>query len=229
MDGLLQTNVDYVKTYPMFEKSGISTDYEVTSTSISNVRSRNERFFTQYNVPGATTAEDPKFDPGSTGWNNGSYIGFDEGSELYIEKLECAVYDKNHNELYPFLEWIVADGAQMPLKVDFGGLYGDQGLRYTWREYPWKVEYVDANDPIWSGLSSLNFPSGYYLFANEQYPPFEWHGAAREKNNGRFWAEGFLNGGDYSVHKITIGVKETFQDGKTSQPNQFVVYTKLYR
>lgn len=224
-----QTNVDYVKTYPMFEKSGISTDYEVTSTSISNVRSRNERFFTQYNVPGATTAEDPKFNPGDTGWNNGSYIGEDKGSELYIEKLECAVYDKNHNELYPFLEWIIADGAQMPLKVDFGGLYGGQGLRYTWREYPWKVEYVDVNDPIWSGLSSLNFASGYYLFANENYPPFEWHGAAREKNNGRFWAEGFLNGGDYSVHKITIGVKETFQDGKTSQPNQFVVYTKLYR
>ncbi len=224
-----QTDVDYIKDYPMFEKSGISTTYEVTSTSINNVISRNERFFTQYNVPGSTTAEDPKFDPGVNGWNNGSYVGAYEGCELYIEKLECAVYDKNHNELYPFLEWIIADGAQMPLKVDFGGLYGDQGLRYTWREYPWKVEYVDANDPIWSGLSSLNFTSGYYLFANEQYPPFEWHGAAREKNNGRFWAEGFLNGGDYSVHKITIGVKETFDNGLTSQAGQFVVYTKLYR
>ena len=205
----------------------------------------------------------PLFPPGASTWNNGSFKGLTSGAELYIEKLECAINKGNDTEKFGFQEWWtlkklgvteadVQNGTitpqpswfhantainRSPTIVDLSGsAYGSQNLRYTYFDYPWKVEYVDydsSNPAPWLAPGALSsnsgFTSGWYLFADGNAPPFEWQGAATEKNNNRFWAEGFLNGGQYSVHKITIGVRETFANGQVSQLGQLVVYVKLYR
>ena len=239
-----QTDFNYVKTMPLFSKFGLTTkNYVIDSDSRINVRDRNQNFFIQRDYTPYASAPRPTFLPNKPNWNNGSFFGNTEGCELYIEKIETAVYKGNGDVKYDFEEWFLdpttysnPNLGQNPVLVDFSTYpasagYGTQGERYTYREYPWKVEFVDSNDSYWNQSSTLSFPSGYYLFANPDCPPFEYHGAALAKSgiNARFWAEGYLDGGRYSVHKITIGVKETFQGGLTSSPNSFVVYTKLYR
>ena len=247
-----QTNFNYIKNHHLFTKTSENdigalwngqTSYQIDSDSRFNVRDRNQKFFIQYGYTPLASAPKPTFLPNKPNWNNGSFFGNTEGCELYIEKLETAVYKGNGDVKYDFEEWFLdpttysnPNLGQNPVKIDFSTYpasagYGTQGERYTYREYPWKVEFVDSNDSYWNQSSTLSFPSGYYLFANPDCPPFEYHGAALKKSgiNARFWAEGYLDGGRYSVHKITIGVKETFQGGLTSSPNSFVVYTKLYR
>jgi hypothetical protein len=239
------------------------TDYNITAASRSRTRNRNQHFFnqdkwTQYNTG---TVPYPLFPPGNTTWNNGSFKGLTSGAELYIEKLECAINKGNDTEKFDFQEWwtlkklgvtdadrnsgtivpkpdwftdTTAIWQDSPQLVDLSGsAYGSQNLRYTYYDYPWKVEFVDYNSsspaPWLNGNGFDPFTSGWYLLADGNNPPFEWQGAATEKSNNRFWAEGFLNGGQYSVHKITIGVRETFANGQVSQLGQLVVYVKLYR
>ena len=247
------------------EVISLNTYYRINNVSRNKVRNRNQHFFTQdkwtqYNTG---TVPYPLFPPGASTWNNGSFKGLTSGAELYIEKLECAINKGNDTEKFGFQEWWtlkklgvteadVQNGTitpqpswfhsntainRNPTIVDLSGsAYGSQNLRYTYFDYPWKVEYVDydsSNPAPWLAPGALSsnsgFTSGWYLFADGNAPPFEWQGAATEKNNNRFWAEGFLNGGQYSVHKITIGARETFPNGQVSQLGQLVVYVKLYR
>jgi len=264
-----QTNYNYIKQNPLFDKEVISlnTYYRINNTSRNNVRNRNQLFFNQYQWGSYNTGTPPYpiFPTGKSnvGWNNGSFAGLNSDTELYIEKLECAINKGNDTEKFGFQEWWTlkklgvteADRAQgtitpepdwfhpntniyanntNPTIVDLSGsAYGSQNLRYTYYDYPWKLEFIEYNPsnpaPWLSGSGFDPFTSGWYLLANGDQPPFEWQGAATEKNNNRFWAEGFLNGGQYSVHKLTIGVRETFANGKKSQTGQFVIYVKLYR
>lgn len=263
-----QTDYNYIKQEHLFSKT--SGNYEVTSVTRNQTRNRNQQFFTQdkWTQYNSGTPPYPVFPNGksSTGWNNGSFAGLNSGSELYIEKLECAVFKSNdtvkfgyeewwplkklgvtqadidsdsHRFTYANKDWFTSDtiiSANNPVQVDLSAAtYGSQNLRYTYFDYPWKLEFVEYNTSSpapWlapGSISGGSFESGWYLFADGQSPPFEWQGGATAKNDRRFWAEGFLNGGRYSVHKITIGVKETFPNGQVSQVGQMVVYTKLYR
>ena len=63
----------------------------------------------------------------------------------------------------------------------------------------------------------------------QQWAVYDDNGRVVIITSSRKIAEGFLNGGQYSVHKITIGARETFANGQVSQLGQLVVYVKLYR
>ncbi len=267
-----QTDYDYVKQNPLFEKDGITNaTYSVTTNSKNLTRNRNQLFISQHNPPSGYVTAAPSFPAGSltnqNGWHNGSYKKIPDGAELYIKKLETAVYQGNGNLRYDFEEWwtlkklgVTESDVQQgtvspqpgwftpntavnrsPTTVDLSAsAYGSQGLRYTYYDYPWKIQYCKITDsngqgsipssPPWlTGSTGYgNFAPGYYLFADPENPPFEWQGAALEKNNNQFWPEGWINLGDYSVHKITIGVKEKFGD-ELESVNDLVVYVKLYR
>jgi len=100
-------------------------------------------------------------------------------------------------------------------------------IRALYAELPWKIGFIDTDSPEYDlNLSGGYFNSGYYLYANPNFPPFEWFGAV--KSNNKFDPEGDLFGGEFCGNRITISVKETFQGGLVST-DEIVVYTKLYR
>ena len=100
-------------------------------------------------------------------------------------------------------------------------------MRTLYAELPWKIGFINADSPEYDlNLSGGYFNSNYYLYANPNFPPFEWFGSV--KNNNSFDPEGDLFGGEFCGNKITISVRETFQGGLVST-DEIVVYTKLYR
>ena len=252
-----QTTLDFVKQYPMWNKWG--GYWRNNQTAYNNISRRNQYWFSNKN--GGTTSypvvATPIFPSSGTSasnftWHNGS--GWNEsGAELYIKKVECAVFEKGGQLKSNYYDWeqmytireadpsvseASIDPDQNPnWKVGYVRNLGSGGLnkypstttamRTLYAELPWKIGFINADSPDYdTNLSGGNFNSNYYLYANPNFPPFEWFGSV--KNNNSFDPEGDLFGGEFCGNKITISVRETFQGGLVST-DEIVVYTKLYR
>ena len=250
-----QTTLDFVKQYPMWNKWG--GYWRNNQTAYNNVSRRNQYWFSNKN--GGTTnypvVATPIFPSSGTSasnftWHNGSGWS-NSGAELYIKKVECAVFEKDGDFKNSYYEWEQmytireADSSVIEASIDpnqnpnwkqyYVRNLGSDGLnkypntttaiRALYAELPWKIGFIDANSSDYDPAEG-NFDSGYYLYANPNFPPFEWFGAV--KSNNKFDPEGDLFGGEFCGNRITISVKETFQGGLVST-DEIIVYTKLYR
>jgi hypothetical protein len=189
---------------------------------------------------------------------DGSFGEQNDASEPYIEKCELAIFDKDGYDNfsigtdssptygeqgavpksgYGWKDFLIINDSNSATGIQFGGndpnINNDKAWGY--RKFPFDVRRFGPTDLIRLGASDTDLVNEYYthnigrwvFLADVDHPPFC---QFEEDRSGRFRAEGALKGEDICVYRVTIRLREKFNNGTgLSSDVRKVIYVKLVR
>ena len=220
----------YIETYSISDGTGITSPY----SSDSAVR------FNEYRLRYATNSTSfgtgtPRSSDGIFYFGNGGFGYTQEGAEPYIKRCELAIYNNDSFNVGPPYT-PVRDFKDFEL-VGTSGVNGPQyrSSDRTWGYYkfPFDIkkpsksvegQYLDISMPLNS--NEPMFRDRWVFLVDPYNPPFCQFDST--KNNGDFKPIGSLNGSDFCVYKLTVGLRETFTGGLINS-NEMIIYVKIFQ
>ena len=181
---------------------------------------RFNRYRLDFNV-GTRNSSDGKFYFGNGGFNFPQ-----EGAEPYIKRCQLAIYNNASFDTGP---------PYTPVRnfIDFKlvGTPGVNGPQYRSSDRTWGYSKFPF-DILTPGLREQTYLSGYpgssiwHIVADPFNPPFCQFDST--KSNDDFKPIGSLNGSDFCVYKLTVGLRETFTGGLENS-NEMIIYVKIFQ